>query len=67
MEEIIRFKVLDQSGEDTIAELMVNTETDVFEILIAGEIVMSGMWLGDLQKVFQRALYLWNVEKEVKK
>ena len=65
MEEIIRFKAIDQSGEDTIAELMVNTETDVFEILIAGEKVMSGMWSGNLQKVFQRALCLWIREKDI--
>ena len=63
MEEIIRFKVLDQNGEDTKAELMVNTETDVFEFLIAGEIVMSGMWSKNLKDVFQRALSLWKTKK----
>ena len=65
MEETITFKIVDQSGADTRAELMVNPETDVFEFSVAGEEVMSGMWSSNLQKVFQRALEIWKVEPEI--
>lgn len=62
MNEIIRFKIIDSEGRDSEAELVVDTDTDIFGISIVREEVMSGMWSGNLQKVFQRALEMWKVE-----
>ena len=62
MNEIIRFKIIDSEGRDSEAELVVDTDTDIFGISIVREEVMSGMWSSNLQKVFQRALEMWKVE-----
>ena len=66
MKEIIRFEVVDKDGEDTEAELMVDTESNVFELSILKgvefEKVFSGDWSGNMQEVLQRALRIWKVE-----
>lgn len=64
MEEIIKFPVLDNHNCDTAAELMIDTENDVFSISMKGLEVMSGDWSDNLQKVFQRALEMWKIEEE---
>ena len=64
MNEIIRFKIIDSEGRDSEAELVVDTNTDIFGISIVREEVMSGMWSSNLQKVFQRALEMWKVESK---
>jgi len=66
MKEAIRFEVMDNSEEDTNAELMVDVENDVFEISVAGKEVMSGDWSRNLQKVLERALEMWKVGEEIK-
>ena len=63
MNEIIRFKIIDSEGRDSEAELVVDTDTDIFGISIVREEVMSGMWSSNLQKVFQRALEMWKAEE----
>jgi hypothetical protein len=61
MDEIIRFKIID-GDVDSHAELMVNTETDIFELSVSGRgVVMSGMWSSNLQQVFKRALEMWKM------
>ena len=67
MNEIIRFKIIDSEGRDSEAELVVDTDTDIFGISIVHEEVMSGMWSSNLRKVFQRALEIWKVEEKDKK
>ena len=63
MQETIKFAVLDDHNYDTVAELMVDTENDVFSISMKGLKVMSGDYSGNLRQVFQRALEIWKVEK----
>ena len=66
MRETIKFKVLDNHNLDTVAELIVDTESDIFSISMKGLEVMSGMWSSNLQQVFQRALEMWKVEEKEK-
>ena len=65
MRETIEFKVEDKSGGDTKAELIVDTEIDVFEFSMVNKTIMSGMWSENLQRVFQRALEIWKVDPEI--
>lgn len=64
MKGTIKVDVLDEDNYDTVTELMVDVESDIFNISMKGLKVMSGMWSGNLQKVFQRALEIWKVEKK---
>jgi len=63
MRETIAFRALNGRA-DIGVELMVDTEIDVFEISVAGEVIMSGLWSSNLRKVFQRALEIWKAKEK---
>lgn len=64
MEEAIKFEVEDKDGNLVIAEIVLDSTKEVVELQMKGnKVVFSVDWV-ELQKVFTRALNMWETATE---